>query len=230
MKKLALLLALVLALSCAAALAETAETTDQPILFRGIPWGISYEELNGQMTLPELAATSATRTIGNLLDGVEDEAFAGRICSMYCQFNDTDGLDALFGDVGGYRLKFVTFYFALIPEEDGSIVQDGTHTALYAARYGLTDPVDPNVQKTVDEGLEDLTAKLSSVYGEPDATGAYPRWRGAEGTMAFLGKSGSTDCKYITYASETGDALLQACLIAETTAAEDAFAANINGL
>ena len=228
MKKLAaILLALILTLACTAALAET---TDQPILFRGIPWGISYEELSGQVALTGLEESFVTLSTKYLIERNDDEdPYSGTYFTVYADYTD-EGEDAI-GDVAGYELCYARLFFARTLDGDGNVAKDEAHTALYGATYEVyAQPVDPAVEKTPSQALEDLRAKLTSLYGEPEITGKRSVWRGAEGTLLSLFPDGnSSNYIHIYYASETGDVLLDACLAAET-AVEDAFAANTNGL
>ena len=235
MKRRFYLLALLLVLASAAALADA---YDQPILFRGIPWGASYAELKEPMNLEDLesginAAARFSYTTDAIIKTASSKTYENKKYSAVVGVSK-DGIDAI-GDVAGYELYKIFLYFAFVPDEDGSIVRDEEHTALYGAVYCTLGPI--GVQKTQEQSFEDVKAKLSSLYGEPEMENTRPIWRGADGTMASLNKGARKSGVDIRYATEAGDAMLEACLNAEIAAKEAAkaakeaeFSAKTNGL
>ena len=229
-----LLLILILASSCSLSFAES---DARPILFRGIPWGISYHDLRKLTDLTALetyepvSGHSSTLTVASLIagaaaigDAADDKTYNGK---YYVDVADYTG-DAIrtIGDIAGYQLLDIHLYFARIPDDSGVVTQDEERTALFGAVYSLFGPpIDPDISKTNDEIKEDLTAKLSSLYGEPEVIDGDPTWHGPEGTLSSLRFNLNRDYKYIIYASEAGDEWLKACLDAETAAEEAAQAA-----
>ena len=235
MKRLFLLLALAFLLIGAATLADAYE---KPILFRGIPWGTSYAELKGQMPLDDLEsgikqAENDSLTVERIIKTASDRTYENKKYSANIEVLK-EGIDEI-GEVAGYKLLGIRLYFAFVPDQDNSIVRDEEHTALYGAVYYTLGPIE--VYKTQEESVEDVKAKLTSLYGEPEIVNTRPIWHGAEGTLASVNKSASNEGVQIRYATEAGDAMLKACQDAEIAAREAAqaakeaaFSANTNGL
>ena len=211
MKKIAALLAALLALSCASALAEAYE---EPILFRGIPWGTSYSQIAEKEVLDQISVQAGLGIAYNMGYSKEplgtDEGTEG-----YAYFRGA------FPNVAGYPINGILFKFAMTPDENGQLVEDGNCTALYTAYYLLK--VDD--KETV---LKDLSNKLSMVYGDMDLeTDEGGVWYGADDTMVALRQvSWSSANIAIVYGCAKGDDWLRAA-----QAVIDAeFAMNTEGL
>lgn len=218
MKKFAaLLLAMLLALGCAAALAEAYE---EPILFRGIPWGSSYAEIAQEVELDDLYAQKGYGVADRLWKGDSLDYDVGT--EGYASYTT-------FPKVAGYQASYVVLDFAMVPDEDGhlpmdeygEVVPDPERTRLYAGIYFIY---------ASDEyaAFEDLSNKLTSLYGDADMTmDGISVWYGAEGTMVSVGKrSSSSGNIMIAYACADGDEWL-----ADAQAALDrAFSEDTEGL
>lgn len=195
-----------------AAIAE--DSPAEPILFRGIAWGTPYGEI-----FDESGYTSS-----------RDWAW------------EPKGLDALFfegggtyyGEVGfgveshlpqgekvaGYSVDEIRFFFIYTPDEDGSLSDDKASAVLCFAEYDLDFGKD---KVSYDAAFEDLTNKLTRLYGDIDseptsaAYGTKAVWRGGEGTLVSLYSRritylNSSDPGYelqIHYATEAMDTWLQ---------------------
>ena len=216
-KTTAILLALAMALCCCAAWAEDGA---KPILFRGIPWGVSYTELSAQLSL-STPTVKDNRYTAYFTDG---ETVAGDETPfmMYSALKSA-GLDAI-GSVAGYRVDHVTLYFIRTADESGSIVKDQDHTAFCAAVYILGKPVSPNLSLTDRQIHEDLTAKLTGLYGEPDQSHINLVWHGAEGTLLAMNENNT-----LYYVCGNLDASIRALLEIEKAELE-AFSTDTTGL
>ncbi len=210
MKKLTcLLLTLLLLVPCFAALAEAAEepATEiyaEPILFRGIPWGSTWEE--AQTYLPEGIEYYETErndlsTVNGYLSVKDHKTLYGGEYlgkDYYTSKNKMNGMK-----VAGYELESMYLYFAGMSDDSGYLVTDETHSALLYTSYTF------NVNNT-DAVYEDLLGKLTSLYGNARMTGEDGRfnlWYGADGTMVSL-------CQYygyiyICYGFSGADALIE---------------------
>ena len=227
MKKItAVLLWLAFLLSCCVCTAEAGEA--KPILFRGIPWGLSCVEVSEQLKLEkDLRIGNDTYTVSYFTDGETDKAYKDKEYTLYT-YIQKDEKEAI-GEIAGYALYMGIIYFSRVLQADGSVGRGAENTVFYAARYELGSPVNPDIKKSVDQRREDLTAKLTSLYGEPDAGHANPVWHGAEGTLVALQYVPKNASFYISYVSESGDAMFKLLLDAEN-AREEAFSGNTDGL
>ena len=175
------LFALLLVLSvclCACACAESA--SEKPILFRGIQWGTPYQEV---MESYKVGTTSIWKP-----DGI-NAMFFGEEAKHYGELGIQVTSDVPDKEkVAGYNVEDVVFNFCYTPDESGLLAKDTDHAVLCFAKYKL----DFNSKKDdYDAALEDLTAKLSRLYGDIDsqpssAYGSRAVWKGAEGTLVSL--------------------------------------------
>lgn len=220
MKKLAALtVALLLALGCVAALAQY----EEPILFRGMAWGSSYAEIDEGENLNALLQFTFSENVGramemeSTLDVPLDEGLVG-----YAEFSRP------LPEVAGYQTEDVELRFVYVPDENGDLVKDKEHTALYFAYYTI-EPADRVA------AYEDLTAKLTSLYGDAgysnngdvaQGESTVTTWYGAEGTMVSLWYSPSSSRIYIHYGYLGGDQLL----LNAQAAVDKARANNTDGL
>lgn len=230
MKKILIALVCVLGL-VAAAFAE--ENESAPILFRQIQWGSSFaevlEKLPENLRFYDLKTDSNYSVSGTMTDD-RNAYFDGHVAGYtYARSSSLDGMKVAGYDLSGLRLRF-----AWVPDDDGLIVEDANHTALFFAEYEISP-------KDLDVVYADLTTKLTSLYGEPAATKTdgfiitekYTIWHGGNGTMLVLlskkYSSGSTEI-LIRYGTTEGDSWLQdaynALILKETLDA----ASNIEGL
>lgn len=204
-----------------------------PILFRGIDWGASYSEvitqLPAEMKFTNLASDS-NYTVSNSMLGESKDYFDGHVVGYtYARSSSLDGIN-----IAGYELAGLRLRFAWVPGDDGLIVEDNDHTALFYAEYEIAP-------KDFDAAYTDLTANLTSLYGEPAATKTdgfiidetYTVWYGGNETMlVLLSKEYSSGSKeiLIRYGTTEGDEWLQnaydALILEETLEA----ASNVDGL
>ena len=198
MKKFAALLtALLLAVSATA----LADAYDKPILFRGLQWGSSYARIAEEVSLKDLDTESGLGSVYFLEDRDSLNTASGTEC--YASYRPS------LPKAGGYPPQMITLFFAAVPDEDGYLPkEDGSdipaadpeRTKLYAARYYLD--IDDEAA-----AYEDLSKKLSSLYGEPGLSGeTMSVWYGAENTAVSLMKRYSSAGNLcITYVCADGD-------------------------
>lgn len=232
MKKIiSVLLSICMLVACYSAFAE--EANGKPILFREIEWGSSLPEviskLPTEIKLNNLRPDSSYHVEDAMTDG-QKNYFDGHVVGYtYARSSSLEGIK-----VAGYELSGLRLRFAWVPDENGLIVEDDNHTALFFAEY----EIEP---KDLDAVYADLTTKLSSIYGEPVSTKTsgsiidyvYTVWNGGNGTMLALVSevysSGSKNI-YIRYGTTEGNTWLQnaynALILQETMEA----ASNIDGL
>ncbi len=209
------------------------ETSLKPILFRGIEWGSSYSDvlaaLPAEIKFYDLQ-TDSNRTVSNYMLDESEGYFDGHVVGYtYARSSSLDGIK-----VAGYELAGLRLRFAWVPGNDGLLVEDNIHTAFFFAEYEISP-------KDLDAAYADLTAKLTSLYGEPAATKTdgyiidetYTVWYGGNNTMlVLLSKKYSSGSKeiLIRYGTTDGDEWLQeayeALILKETLDA----ASNVEGL
>lgn len=209
------------------------EAALNPILFRGIEWGTSYSEvlakLPAKMKFYDLKSDS-NFTISSSMLGESKGYFDGHVTGYTsARSSSLEGIR-----VAGYELSGLRLRFAWVPGNDGLIVEDNDHTALFFAEYEISP-------KDLDSVYADLTKKLTSLYGEPAATKTdgfiinetYTIWYGGNKTMLVLlsneYSSGSKEI-LIRYGTTEGDEWLQkaydALILKETLEA----ASSVDGL
>lgn len=191
---------------------------DKEILFMDVPWGTSYtdfDNIHGELGMWALAGESyktfsVDEIVLNDYEGLDFEYSDINIigCCFYGEI-----------DVAGYKTKDVNLYFSYVPV-DGVLTKEKSDSALYGARYEF-EPIDFNSM------YQDLTNKISSIYGEHDNTTistdiwgvvyTYRYWYGQNDTMIVLkGANAENDSTglyddeiYISYVWKKGDELLQ---------------------
>jgi len=191
---------------------------DKEILFRDIPWGTNYTEVDemlGELNLWALSGESF-RTFST------DEIILGDYQGIDFDYNDINIIANAYNgevDVAGYTTRDVVLYFSYIPV-DGILTKTEEDSALYGARYEF-DTQNLNAMSS------DLVSKLTSLYGEPSKTTSksdiykneytYTYWYGANDTVIVL-KTQNTekdttnlyeDEIIISYVWLKGDELLQ---------------------
>lgn len=184
-----------------------------PIRFRDLAWGASWEEISRQVELTGHMGTDSHSLARTMYNG-EDIAYDNDIC-FNSRYADSE-IDAI-KNVAGQKLLLVDLYFVYVPDENGVLVRDDAHTALYLARYSLDKKAD----------VDGLMKKLTSLYGSPAQTTSEAdgssynssAWIDADGACVALHSITNGSYVWLLYASGNMDALLAA-----------ATAANIDGL
>lgn len=190
------------------------------ITFRDAPWGISFKE--AEQLFPEYQLSSAftgeNMRVYPIEEIVTDESkhdyeYNDINIPAYCYEHEFQ--------VAGYTTSGIHLYFAYTPV-DGILTHKEEDTALYAAKYEF-EPAN------IDYVADDLTRKLSSIYGEPDKDGArssysfnytWTLWWGKDHTAVALtkkipNKSSSNGEIWISYYTTDGFDWLQTASDAE---------------
>lgn len=187
----------------------TGAVSDKEILFRSVPWGSSVTEAAAQQEFinPEKfreweywypAESFMFRESGSTLVN----AAAGGYVNIYPR--DLK--------VAGYDVNSMQIYFTYVPDAEGNLVRDTDHTAMIYAYYQL-DVKDPVA------AFEDLSGKLSGLYGDVTSTDHYDGygyivsdqllWKGQNGTMVSLVLEDYPESKltnlYIKYGTADAD-------------------------
>lgn len=199
--------------------AETEDETTEEITFRDVPWGSSYTEVNSL-----LSDLNLWNLVGELYRTYSvDEIILGDYEGLDFEINDINIIAYASNDeinVAGYTTDEICLFFSYVPV-DGILTRSEEDSALYGARYRF----EPN---NLSEMTQDLTEKLSSLYGEPDEIKTdshwlynvqyeYIYWYGANDTEVVLksvdASGDETDLYddeiYISYVWTKGDELLQ---------------------
>ena len=191
MKLFRVLLSSLLMVALCVSLFSAAEAEyDDEILFRGLPWGISYTEasrtLEGEKFY-EYPPFLVPDDLHSLVDWFPD--IHVRWLTSHVKFNDSYTKI----NVAGYDLDELNLFFARTPDENGRIREIKANTALYAAEYKIDFP-----GKDFDKVVADLKQKLSDVYGKvytthkedsgywSSETSIYYIWKGKNETYACL--------------------------------------------
>lgn len=161
---------------------------DEEIMFRNIPWGSNYYEVmealedvgikewgaEKPLTRLNIEASKNAMWISHESESVEPEKLGFCIC--------VDGKKMPVFTVAGFEVSEITLYFAYTFAEDGTLLLDREHTALYAASYAF--------RKNTSQVSSSLLLKLRALYGKQDAhksdTNGYKNaWYGKNGTDLF---------------------------------------------
>jgi len=131
---------------------------DQEILFRDIPWGTSYSEVDKILEEMSLMGVSGD---GRKTYSVDD-IILGDGSGIDFEYNDIKIIalptyDKV--DVGGYMTEDIMLFFSYVPVE-GVLTKEESDSALYGAQYEF------EVQN-MEAMTTDLVSKLTSIYGEP---------------------------------------------------------------
>lgn len=196
--------------------------TDTEIIFRDIPWGTSYAEVQQilnefdwyDMSFDYMRHYPVEEVLTDDYDYYSIEFDNGGINMTAQPFSQKET------SVAGYTTSDIELFFAYVPVK-GTLTKDASDTALYGARY-IFEP------QNISSMSNDLIEKLSSLYGDPDETTAdtdmwgnkttYTWWNGANNTVVVLralDSSGDStgfynDELWISYAWKNGDNLLLA--------------------
>ena len=167
------------------------------ITFRGVPWGSTRLEAEAI-----LGPTSGSRSF----------VYSGFITI----YTDGRGLSTYYtgGSVAGYAVPEITVDY-VYPVLDGRLLRDNNLAVICAGRYVIKDVGD------VHAVMEDLTAKLSSLYGSFTQSIHGRRWTDVRGNTITL-DAGDTSV-YLLYYPACRDDLLNAAeqAIADERAAQE---------
>lgn len=221
MKKLfAGVLALLLLLSGVAALA--AEEYGEPILFRGIEWGTSMEQLDEEGLLASQSPPVSTRDA----HGLDWYLYRGEDTLDYSAYN-LYARSIYVKDVGGNAITDngnAHVYFVCVPDENGQLdISNHATLLLIGGEYVLEDYSDALFEIFVEKlsalyGDVDETFEVTADYGGDEVKATTNVWWGADGTRVALNIFEGRRIR-IAYASGDYDAQL-----------ESATVGNLNGL
>ena len=175
--------------------------TDTEILFHGIPWGISVNELVVQLKQRNIPVSSSNvETDANMAiwtyqfrnSFMNDIESTGHKISLY--FYSNPGAVK----IAGYPIQDIQFY-AYYGFDDGIIKLDADNTEYYFVhvQFDVSDEMALGV-------YADLHKKLSALYGNGventikivETTYTYTVWNGANNTAVCLYRSVSTSSDY----------------------------------
>lgn len=230
MKKTGIIITLVICILCSSfSFAEEKE-----ILFRGLEWGIPYEEtlkaFDKDFPFTESEPFDFWRMPTDLLKTTDYRSYreylgtsVGSSVKYYESF-----------EVAGYPVRSVNMYYAYLPGEDGILVRDHEHTSFYLGFYEI-------LPKDYYTAFEDLTTKMNTLYGDMDyeniedgssfINNTFRVWNGKNGTMVGLEleeyNASDTKYLYIRYTFQGADELIeqahQAVLLEERINAESNY-------
>lgn len=217
--------------------------SDVEIVFRDIPWGSTYTDVNSTLSSYNMWAMHGEycRTCS------VDEILLGDYKGIDFDYGDINLIGCAFygeQEVAGYTTSEIYLYFAYCAGENGYLTREENTAILYGAQY-VFEPQDRAYM------YNNLTSKLSELYGEPNKVKTdtdiwkneytYTYWYGANNTELVLRCRDSTndtsdlydDELVITYATRGGDSWLQSANDAvkkEKTDAEHSAGSETNGL
>lgn len=179
------------------------------ILFRGIPWGSTYNETvsallsdwgvrfrEGEIITP--------RRIRSLINNSWSDYYDNE-CGCYTYLATGSEIK----QVAGYNVENVKLYFAFAPNDQGEIDQLPENTSFFLGQYTIKP-------KDLYAVYEDLKQKISSLYGKPAKERSdgfiihykYCYWYGANDTMVVIVTDDNWDSIYINYVWNHGDDML----------------------
>lgn len=195
MKRMILPLILVIALAAMPALAEA----DQPILFRGLEWGASCDEVFASLLESGLAVDEdpyrADTSESSFLYPVFDEFFPDYPFPSFPEVESFPVQTVYFSladgaQVAGYPLaQLRTKFYAGV--QNGCVVQDSALNHFYYAEYVF----DHHGIADIPGAYSAIVGKLTGLYGEPfladttESGSSRSVWRGADGTYIFFTSS-----------------------------------------
>ena len=219
MKKILITALMITALIGSTVRAEQETEQEKEILFRDIPWGTSYTEVNDTLRTFDLWTLTGegyrTYSINEIITNNEMDGifFENDDINIYSTASNHEI------DVAGYTTSNIELFFAYTIS-DGKLPRTEDDSALYGARYTF-EPENP------DEATADLIDKLTMIYGAPgkqeseydefDGNSEYVYWYGENDTelvLKYQDYSGEiskyiNDTIYISYLWTKGDELLQ---------------------
>lgn len=185
---------ILLAVFCLAAFSTVlADSAEDPILFRGIPWGTNYNDAISEFEGwedPSPNNISFDRIVYGLSSPVfGDNGFLMQISPIGMK-------------VAGFDLKDIYMYFVYPKDENGSVDKNVENGMLCIAQYQLKAGKDQG-----EAAREDLNKKLSFLYGESEllydsAAIEFLAWHGADGTVVTLRNGNYLDGFSVTYSYE----------------------------
>jgi len=162
--------------------------TDKEILFRDMPWGTSYSDVDrlfpefGDVYLRKGEEEGSPYDIRTIISTEKSSGFENEISAKATYYeNDMK--------VAGYPINEVEFFFAY-PVMDGDVLDTDPDLKCYAARYQM-------IPSDLVDAEKDLKEKLSSLYGQPDFSDVYTSpyvnitytiWYGANNTGVALSR------------------------------------------
>jgi len=228
MRRYACIFAVMIIVVLSFAKAEEAPT----ILFRGNEWGASFDDVKSSFPVEiqwySLEPDSSFSVLDHML-GNHKRYYDGHVCC----YTSAASYSLKDFEVAGYDISYVQLRFAYVPDENGLIVEDAEHTALYYAKYRI----DCRNTLTV---FKDLKSKLDTLYGdisvkswpEYSFTETYLTWYAEDGTMVSLMQSFGRSNPFIEimYGFSGGDDLLDAARDALAYGESLISPTNYNGL
>ena len=195
---------------CLCGLVTAEAVYEKPILFRGIEWGTSYNEV---------VETYPNKNQNEWEPGGIEAIFYGGEATHYGKvgFRIRSGLPQGV-TVAGYDVNDIYLNFVYTPDETGRLTKDKDHAVLCLAEYEFDFG---SKKESYDAALEDLTNKLTLLFGDSDnqpssGYGTRAVWKGAEGTLVSLNcrrgsylNGGYYYRIYINYSFEGMETLLQ---------------------
>lgn len=205
-------------LACIMIATPSIAATEDEILFKGIPWATDIETVKNSLETMrwsdwhgEGMDTCPTDSI--IKDDLAYNRFAYTDINVHSITHNPDT------KVAGYDIDEIDLYFAYVPDETGFINAENPDTSFYAASYHL-------IFNDLNGACNDLTEKLSSLYGDYDNQESeeqwtktkteWTYWNGANDTAVVLKKEDNTenvfdlkDAITIIYVWYKGDELLQ---------------------
>lgn len=192
-------------------------STDKEIIFRDIPWGTSFsdvDEILGDMNLMNISGEDfQTKSI--------DDIILGDYKGLDFEYTDINIIASAMNneiEVAGYTTNGIDLYFSYVPNNE-VLNKTEEESALYGAKYtfGTTN---------INQMSEDLKNKLKATYGEPvkESTDSdiwgneyeYVFWRGSNDTELVLKTCDAPDDSdlyedeiEISYVWFEGDKMLQ---------------------
>lgn len=234
-KRIALMLAASMALLGTITAGAEGER-EKEILFRDIPWGTNYTDVDNQHGDFGLWPISGDSYITPSVDAVLlDDQYEG-LRFEYGDINIVGNTMDFAPEVAGYTPDEVVLYFAYTVN-DGIVNKTEQESAFYGATYRF-ESMD------LESMSNDLVSKLTSLYGQPDENTddkdmwgnvyTFTHWSGTNDTELTLKTTDSSEDSTgfysdeisISYAWRKGDELLQAASDALKSEAKGAEAEN----
>lgn len=215
---------------------QSSSNTGQ-ILFRDIPWETSCDQAAAILEAEDIEMNGPRETdmwsyVDDFMYKDSSELYESEIgCYLYASLQMEDK------PVAGYPVDQMHLYFAYLPGEDGLLLRDDQHTALLYAEYKLEI-------KDAATAYDDLIAKLTTLYGEPESTqhdsfvgliDDQSLWKGTDDTMVSVVRRLDEDDPsyseiYIKYGFAGADKLIRDALDALVVGEKVNASNNTDGL
>ena len=177
------------------------------IYFRDIEWGLPYDKVVEQIPANRwflFDSDYASPVKDDLID-TRNIAYTDYVRGYTYSKTDIS--------VAGYPVDLIRIWFVYTSDDSGILQQDKEHTVFYEAEYVLK-------VKDISGVYEDLTEKLTSLYGAADEQGMiqhyayasdkYTLWGGSNDAMVALKTDSNSDKIRITYGWLKGNDYLDA--------------------